>query len=49
MLDLTQLETTSKAYRQTGVYLVLKLVTSAMDIEGQALVLQKNRKTYMAN
>ena len=41
IISLTQLVTTSKARQQKGVNLVVKLVTSTMDIEGEAAKLHK--------
>ena len=41
MLGLTQILTTSKASLQTGVNLIVKLVTFKMDIDKQAAPLRK--------
>ena len=41
MFSLTQLETTSKTCQQTSVNLVLKLISSTMDIVKKAGKLQK--------
>ena len=44
MFELTQLVTTSKAHRQTGVNLVVKLVTFTMDVTEGGLKLSKKHE-----